>query len=386
MEGMSIGLVEMANHNEVLRSYIIALLKCKRVNRLMVFTHQQVYDQVYDLQAHNKIQWIIKAVNQSTDEFIESRRNEIDHCDLVIYTTMEDDHSKIIEAVQHDNLAIVLHKGHLAFAPFANIDWMQFLKSFKAIGRLLKMLWKLKGISDQLAKSKFVIVPDQIVCYYLDKINKRSIKLVPLPFAVNEEYSKIKTGKEIHIVIPGSVSDKSRDYQIIYQALVKIAPPFPVKLTLLGNTSSSYAKKIIKRLKEIDGLKLIYYDHFISQKEFDAVMRSADFLILPMQKMMKFGITQEKNGFSCVSGNINDMVKYGIPSIIPSFYPMDDILKPIIADYQNEEQLTQLLEKWILEKTYNSIKEDHMEEVMEAYSKMHQDMVESLIDEVAYES
>lgn len=55
---MKVGIVELAFHNEVLRSYINILKDI--TDEIVCFTNQFCYDQVYDHQDESSIEWTIK--------------------------------------------------------------------------------------------------------------------------------------------------------------------------------------------------------------------------------------------------------------------------------------------------------------------------------------
>ena len=153
------------------------------------------------------------------------------------------------------------------------------------------------------------------------------------------------------------ISDKSRDYEAVLSALYTVKSK-NINLTLLGRPLGKYGDLMIKKYQELNNLQLKYYTQFIDQENFDRVMRNTDFLILPMVQHMRFGVVTEQNGFSCVSGNINDMLRFGLPAIIPNFYPLEPHLEFMVERYKDSSQLAELVDKWSSRKSYNKIKQE----------------------------
>jgi len=60
------------------------------------------------------------------------------------------------------------------------------------------------------------------------------------------------------------------------------------------------------------------------------------------------------NGFTCVSGNINDILYFGKPAITPKFYPVDNEVEQIIERYTDEDNLADILLRWINKKDYST--------------------------------
>ena len=127
-----------------------------------------------------------------------------------------------------------------------------------------------------------------------------------------------------------------------------------VILTLLGKPSGPYGQKIVRQFKSLQrsNLEIQTYDHFIEQEYFDEMLKQSDFLILPISRYMKVSIFKEINGFTCVSGNVNDMMRFAIPSLISDFYPLDKELKDLTQSFNSATELRRLVESWVNQNTY----------------------------------
>jgi len=103
-------------------------------------------------------------------------------------------------------------------------------------------------------------------------------------------------------------------------------------------------------------IRITSFTSFIEQRTFDKYLQEADFLILPAQRFMRFNFFMEQNSKTCVSGNINDMVRYGIPSLLPTYYKLDGSIDGITERYGSQEDLEGLLLSWINEAKYSDLR------------------------------
>ena len=194
----------------------------------------------------------------------------------------------------------------------------------------------------------------------------------PLPFALFEGVPEIQRSQKpaLEIVIPGTLRGEGRDYQKVRAAFEHLAPGLqrPVKLIFLGGTKGNYAQKIIRDFQAIenDFFRIQYSPKFISQKEFDRQLRRADFLILPLKKDYQLGIIREIYGTTNISGGINDMIRFGIPTLITPDYPLESELSALVRRFDSAESLADLLKEWITRETYKKIREQ-APELLEAY-------------------
>ena len=361
-----IGLIELAKHNEVLRSYLILLLNIKNID-ICVFTSSWIFDQCYDLQKEERINWVLKKELEKTNKYIDRNKEKIYEQDLIIQTTDVDENGKLLKIPNHRNLALVIHDLHTYFDPFSNLIKQKSLKNLLKIIRFY--LFKKRGLANLVEMATTLILPSENVHKYAIDKYKDKATFVQLPFTINDEISREGKGKNIIITIPGNVSNKSRDYNVVIKALHLLPKNLGVIINILGRPDGDFGMKVVNSFKEIRSLKVNSYKAFIPQKEFDTVMRNTDFLILPMNKIMKFDIIGEVNGHSCVSGNMNDMIRYGIPAMIPDYYPLPLKLKSVVYQYESEQDLCSEIEKWVHTKKYNKLKGDVMELAMQNYSK-----------------
>jgi len=358
-----IAIVELESHNEVLRAYLLVLLELDYT--IFCMTTVFNYKQLGDLQERDTIQFILKESKETYEHYFLEHERKLAECEVAIVTTLPL-RDVFFSSYQFPCKSIfVVHKYHTYFTPTKHIK----LESIKDVGRFIKGKIARYTLTYQKAISNFsgIVMPSKMSYEYAKKedMHGENKLLGSLDFAVNEYVSKPQSHDLLQVIIPGTIGLKSRDYTPVIKALRGLQDRLDsnVQVHLLGRPQGSYGTDIINKCKALENkyLTFCFYNDFIHQDKFDQIMHSADFLILPIAEYMKFDIYKEKNGFSCVSGNINDMVKYGLPSILPSYYPLDKRLEKTVERYKDGDELQQILGKWIKHKKYNMIKVDALD-------------------------
>jgi len=127
-----------------------------------------------------------------------------------------------------------------------------------------------------------------------------------------------------------------------------------------------------------DNFELKYYQSFIHQKEFDEQIIRSHFLLLPISKVMRYRHFKEMNGYTCVSGNINDMLYFGKPAVLPQFYPLEVTYESIVERYRDDDHLSTILLSWINQKKYQNYSAKVIAVQKEARSKITQRFLKAL--------
>ena len=362
MNDVPIALVELFGHSEVLYNYNRILRTAGyKVNN---YTSVGIRDDApIELKESRGLNWICQPENESVDAFIEKVRPELEKNALILFITLAEPLSFFSQLrfktpsilVVHDYLAFFEGAPHFMIAKdtFAN-----FIKDILKVGRYF-MRGEVKLTQKAVSNFDRWAVPAESVYQFVKKKNGPLADRLcgSLDFALFEEYIPPKPpGHPLSIVVPGIVSDKSRDYFLLLRAFEQIRTTGSGKLqiTLLGGLKGGYGDKVRMEFQKMAGerLELITFDRYIQQEEFDQTLRNADFLLLPIKRKMKYSIYGELNGYTCVSGNMNDILRFGIPAILPSSYPVDVRLKPLVSAYSDERELVNTLQDWIHNKIY----------------------------------
>jgi len=363
MNDVPIALVELFGHSEVLYNYNRILRTAGyKVNN---YTSVEIRDDApIELKESIQLKWICQSKDESVTSFIEKLRPELEENALILFITLAEPLSYFSQLRFKAPSILVVHDYFAFFegAPYfmiAKDTPGNFVKDLLKVGRYF-VRRELSLTQQAVSNFDRWAVPAESVYQFVKKKNGPLADRLcgSLDFALFEEYIPPDTTNHvIKIVVPGIVSDKSRDYFLLLRAFeqIKATLATDIQLTLLGTLKGGYGQKIKAGFQQLAGdrLEVITFERYIQQEEFDQTLRNADFLLLPIKQKMKYSIYGELNGYTCVSGNMNDILRFGIPAILPLSYPVDSRLKPLVSAYADEKELVDMLQNWIRHKAYS---------------------------------
>lgn len=356
MDKRTIALVELASHNEVLSNYC-KILHAANFN-LCIFSNQFNYTQIKDLSF--ELEWNLQEEKESVSTYIKRIKGKLNQCDLIIFTTIEKNFAFFSKLDLFPPQILVVHKLMMFIDPrkqfMFDTNRIQNLKDLVKICRYYLSCEKTRNLNF-IKGFDGLVFPSLQMKQYLDEKNWNTElpSSLVIDFAVHERLDYRPSKSEVmKVTIPGIISEKSRNYQVVVDAFKLVEISEPIELILMGRPKGKYGRKILADLQALTGisLKLKSYEHFVDQKEFDQTLKESDFLILPIAKYMKVSIYKEWNGYTCVSGNINDMLRFGTPSFLPAYYPLDKSFEPLISTYINAQDLASQISDWIKQKRY----------------------------------
>lgn len=355
--GKEIALVELASHNEVVASYY-QILKAAGFT-ITVYSNSFIQRQLY--KKLDDVSWSIQRSGESIKGYITRVKKKMESADLIIFTTIEKNFPYFTRLQFKTPRLLVIHKMNMLLEPRKSF---RFDSSFQQNIKDLLKIARYYFLREQKRNLRFaqsfdgLILPSQEVKRYLrsKEWHSRLPKQIVMEFAIHQQliYDH-DSDMPIRIVIPGIIHEKSRDYEIVIKAIRKLQLQEPVELILLGKLRGNYGRRILHELELLQGklFTVRSYREFIPQREFDTVLQQADFLLLPMIRHPKISIFKEINGHTCVSGNISDLLRFGTPAIIPGYYPLDPAIQPLVDVYDCEDQLKDLLSKWLEQDIYS---------------------------------
>ncbi len=253
-----------------------------------------------------------------------------EQANLVIVCSHENNAGGLVHRKWKTNSYLVIHDGFNYIEPLGHLEWggglrqwLRFLKYF-ATGYFRKRIKSARQYDGWLTPVEW---PEAW------KNKSKMANVLYLPFLWNEGIGSVKSDC-FHIVVPGTVNQRSRDYLSVKKLIQRMANTSglpPCKITLLGKAASPAEVKLVNEMKKAatQNVALVTFDNHLSSADFDAIMRSADLLLLPLQPSWQYGVVREIGGISCLSGNIGDMVRYGKMALIPKHYH----LHPLLTEY-----------------------------------------------------
>lgn len=350
-----VSLIEFAHHSEVLLSYVLVLMQKPDIE-VNIYCTQWIYDQCYVLHQYNQLKWNIKNANQAANRFLNTHLEKLNVSQLIVITSHEDSTNSILNVSKiKPTKILVCHKINTFFRPYRSIkSSSSFYDSILFKLKLFKFYLKRNSVKNLLREIDFIAVDNERLLEVYNSLKLLKPCLV-FPFGVRSFKSKNLQNEPLKIIVPGSVSEKSRDYDILLEALKLLKTKRLLEVELLGKVDK---ETIIKKIKSFSkfNIRITYHTSFINQKVFDAKMLSSDFLVLPIQKNMSYGPIKEDSGYTTISGNINDIIRYGLPAIAPDYYPLSSSLKKIVETYTDTQGLSQKIDEWIASKKYQLLK------------------------------
>lgn len=351
-----IALVELQEHQVVLFGLIDLLLM--QTFEVEVFAPEYMWDQLWaEWKDNPKLTWHSKVEIESGPVFFQRNCEQINACDLIVFTTLVRDFDFFCQQKYLAPTILIVHKGNFFFAPHQNLR----IQNFKDVLRYLRSIWK----RDHFYRIKFQRVIDY--CAFLD-INIQQYMaphipawvrlLPPIPFSYCDPVP-IPAKDRIHVVLPGTVSSIKRNFKLLFEAL-KLADPLldhEVDLIFLGNAGTKRARLMFNLLDQqpFKRLHIHTFLELVAEEEYTHHLKKADFLILPLQEELFFGLTKEYYGKTSISAGINDMLRFGKPALLPDFYPLEPALNELTQRFGRAEELAALLVEWVNERTYLSI-------------------------------
>lgn len=237
--------------------------------------------------------------------------------DLVIIGTVHRYFNTFLKITREYNTSVIVHNLH-----FSQISKLDLIKNtFKEdIMYRLKLWWK-EGLSDTTKvykNAKNLLVLDE-------QMSSEKLHFLPLFYTRNQK--KMNT-HVLTIVIPGSVSQKRRDYHKVFLKISEFEMNFKNKLTsdqllefvFLGKTKGNELKKMIDLEDALNYINIKYFTERVSAEEFTQWMQKADVLWCPIQPETEFFSQKEVYGKTKMTGNLGDAISYGKPAIFSANY------------------------------------------------------------------
>lgn len=260
---------------------------------------------------------------------------------LVIIGTVHRYFNVFEKIAEKFNTSIICH--NLNFVKASNFDLLSsvFKEDFQY---RLKLLLK-EGLlrkSNVYKKAKNLLVLDR----GFDSAQPDKYKFLPIFYTKFLEKPKNET---YTIIIPGAVSQKRRDYDKVIKELKKLELNFDNyefhrNETFVDNTLSEKGSSVgttqnleiiflgkaqgkeLEMLQNFEqnkpeNISIKYFTEKVPQNIFDDYMQKADVLWCPIQQETEFFSQKEIYGFTKMSGNIGDAVKFGKLAVFPENYP-----------------------------------------------------------------
>jgi hypothetical protein len=327
---MKIGIFE-TEHFEA--AYPLVRLFDNGENEITIFCYPAAQRQLAFLLGDRSLRynWITKQEDESRRSFIRTIKNEATEkkLDLLYLNTVSDNYINYALLARSLPSTRIVLTVHMIKSLFETSEKYKPRKLLHAIGkRVLRNTIKEFNVLSQVMVSE------------LSQRLGNTKKIYNIPGGIYEGRQPHTTLQgPIHIVIPGSIDLRRRNYQhVITLATFLKKANIPFKITLLGRFYKEYGNMVRHMIKPFEGLIHYYGDDEIDQPEFDRVLQSADFLFSPSGWSFMDGVN-EFYGQTITSGNIADAIRHAKPLIIPNTYTVDAALEQSCIRYAEVEDI-----------------------------------------------
>jgi len=348
---MKTGIFEMEHYEG---AYPVIQLFDMPANELVIFTDGATYTRFADLFKADvdRFQWEILDRNGSKWLFFRQlyKAAKKHNLDIFYLNTISNNHlfyAWVIGLLRIARVVITVHDINCLFKSRSSSQLRQMIHH---IGKkaLIKRVQEYNVVSDTMVD-------------YLREITGGSMQIHNIPGAVfDSEQTALTVGDFIHLVVPGSLDKKRRDYHQVFELLKAAeASRLPLHITLLGGHSDAYGKAIIQQaaaLKTVYTKIRVYDERVVHQDEFDKQLNDAHFIFIPsvIDTAICFAIP-ETYGLTKSSGNMFDVIKHARPFITPRSLRISATLKSSCFPYTSIDHLVHFLQECMQKKeNYNA--------------------------------
>lgn len=355
---MKISLIEFDYHPEVLRN-TLKILDGASIE-VLVFTSAKIWKQADWKKKELRVEPYLWDEKQALDTFLKANLEILNSSDLLLFNTVAS-HFKVWNALALKPPRFLrIHNGHANFKSWTEV-YKPILTPFFLWKDFSHFVRKILGERENfhqnkfIAKTQYFAFPDQVIRDYAVKnLGVKAEQALSLPFSFWEEEDLISSSKTdlIQISIIGKVDPRNRDYELVLEAVKKALPELKaqgktIQLCLLGKAIGAYADRIVHAFKQLENENFRFrsFNGFIPQDEFEKEVAKSSYLLIPTRAHTRFTIYQERYGYSKISGNINDLIRYHRKALIQSDYPLSEALSPLFEKYLDADDLAEHLTK-----------------------------------------
>lgn len=330
-----IAFIEMETHSALLEQWYLLVKEMSSID-FHFFVSTKVFDKLTAIPRVHLT--IIDSVTKTNFSAFDS----------VVVNTLHrnyDDYKKLF--IEKSVLCLVHNLNFSLF--FKGITMGAILKEKEKRTYFLKLYFKEKVASKRKiildAKHFGVISNAALETIQMDKRYAKKSQLIQMNYCQNFECPSDET---IQIVMPGNVSNKRKEVDLVFKILKKLQPQNKLHFTFLGKPEN---EKILQQLEELkstchQNITITHFHRFIPWEEYSQVIRKAHLLLCPIKQETSFYWVEEVYGQTKVSGAEADCMYNGKIGIFPSSYPKMDWYNWY---YNDEKELTKLLQNITIE-------------------------------------
>lgn len=357
MKKKQIAFIEMETHSALLEQWYL-LVKAMNLIDFHFFVSQKVFDKLTTIPtAHLTVIESVSTTNFSA-------------FDSVVVNTLHrnfEDYKKLF--AEKPTLCLV-HNLNFSLL-LKSISWKNMFNEKEKFTYLLKLYVKERVGSKRkvLHEAKYFGVIAASALKTIQNDGRFSVKsqLIQLNYCQNSEFPSEET---IQIVMPGNVSNKRKDVDLLFEILPKLQPNAKIHFTFLGKPENEMILHQLESLKTQchSNVSVTHFHQFIPWSDYSTIIAQAHVLLCPIKQATSFYWVDEVYGQTKVSGAEADCMYNGKIGIFPRTYPkmdwhnwyyddakeLKDLLENITIEELKKEY--QKLEPFVEKFTFESVK------------------------------
>lgn len=316
MKKKQIAFIEMETHSPLLEQCYLLLKEMEQVD-FHFFVHQKVFEKLSAI----PLEFITIIKN------IEEIANKISCYDAFIVNTFHRNFEdyKLIFATK-PSLTII---HNLNFSLFCkSIHWKNLWIEKEKFVYYLK-LYLTEKINNKrktiFETTRFGVLSQSLLetITFKKPILANKSEVVSLNYCKN---SSFRHSDVINIVMPGNVSRKRKDIDLIFDVILALKAKSKLQFIFLGKPESNEIVNRIEFIKQKchQNIDIKYYAKFIPWKEYSEVIKQSHLLLCPIKSKTSFYWVDEVYGKTKVSGAETDCIYNGKIGLFPTTYPKMD--------------------------------------------------------------
>ncbi|MFT3674417.1 MAG: hypothetical protein QM781_00830 [Chitinophagaceae bacterium] len=309
-------------------------------NRISIFCEEQTSRQLHWLlqQDATRFHWSIQSPGVSRRHFIDelNRYVQAEQVDWLWLNTVSDNFilfAALRKQLPALRMTVTLHALRSYTAP--RISWS------------LRRIVRVWGKKKMRARFTEYNVLSPLLLPFAQQHLPQHTTIHTIPGGIFEEEKYVPaTASPLHLVVPGSVDIRRRDYGFVYQLLHQAElAGLPLHISLAGGPGTG-GQEWISRFRRFSGeyAQVRCFDEHVEQEEFDLLIRQAHFILHPSVKdtVLEDGAA-ESYGQTVYSGNFSDAIRHARPLIVPAALPIDPLVQSAVISYTDCAGLLDML-------------------------------------------
>lgn len=274
---------------------------------------------------------------------------DFSHFDGLVVNTLHRNFSEYKKWLESKPVLCLVHNLNFSLF-FKKISLANVLKERERFVYFLKLYLKEKVASGRKvilkAKQYGVISNAALQTLKADEKHSGKATLIQMNYCHESNFSEDET---IHIVMPGNVSNKRKDIDLVFRIISELNPVSKLHFTFLGKPENN---RILNQLENVKAnahpnILITNFNQFIPWVTYSKIINKAHLLLCPIKNKTSFYWVDEFYGSTKVSGSEADCIYNGKIGIFPATYPKMDWHNLF---YENEAQLAELLNTATIEK------------------------------------